>query len=233
MEGVPGEWLELTAAERVTGRRMLESARTAPQFSLELGADMTGALALLETGPDQAPAEVEDRPSITAILVKAVADALRDHPRANASFEDGRVKLYGHINIGVAVGGDAGLLVPVIKDADRKSLAQVAREIRAFQDKARQMRFGADDLEGGTFTISNLGMHGIERFNAIINPPQSAILAVGRVVKTPVGLEDGTVALRPMMSLALTVDHRAMDGIQGARFLVAIKARLEEPLFSP
>ncbi len=228
---VAGEWLDLTAAQRVTGQRMAESVLSAPQFALTLQADVTDVLWLREALIDRAVAETGERLSITAILVKVVAEALKHHPRANAAFDSGRIKLHPSINVGVATGSDGGLIVPVVKAADQKSLFQVAREIKAFQDKAQQMRFGLEDLSDGTFTISNLGMFGIEQFNAILNPPQSAILAVGRVTKTPVGLPDDTIALRPMMSLTLTIDHRVMDGMQGAQFLSEIKARLEKPFF--
>jgi pyruvate dehydrogenase E2 component (dihydrolipoamide acetyltransferase) len=176
-------------------------------------------------------AETGERLSVTAILVKIVAAALKVYPRANASFEDGRVKLYSQVNIGVAMGTDEGLVVPVVKDADLKSLVQITQEMKRFQEKAAQMRFSSDDLSGSTFTISNLGMYGIDRFDAIINPPESAILAVGRIVKTPVGMPDDSIALRPMMSMTLTVDHRSMDGVQGAKFLAEIKGRIDKPYF--
>ncbi|HZY41497.1 MAG TPA: 2-oxo acid dehydrogenase subunit E2, partial [Anaerolineae bacterium] len=226
-----GEWLDLTAAQRVTGQRMVESVQTAPQFALTLNADMTQVLWLREALMDRIVADTGERLSITAILVKIVAAALQQHPRANASFETGKIKLHQQINIGVASGSAASLVVPVIKTADQKSLAQIVREIKVFQGKTQQMRFGAEDLADGTFTISNLGMYGVEQFNAILNPPQSAILAVGKVIKTPIGLPDDTIALRPLMSLTLTVDHRVMDGIQGAQFLADVKARLEKPFF--
>jgi pyruvate dehydrogenase E2 component (dihydrolipoamide acetyltransferase) len=226
-----GEWLDLTAAQRITGQRMTESMQNAPQFALTLQADMTNALWLREALMDRMVAETGEHLSITAILVKVIAETLKQHPRANASFENDKIKLHQAINVGVASGNEAGLVVPVIKAADQKSLEQIVREIKAFQDKTQQMRFGADDLADGTFTISNLGMYGIEQFNAILNPPQSAILAVGKVIKTPIGLPDDTIALRPLMSLTLTVDHRVMDGVQGARFLAEVKARLEKPFF--
>ena len=117
----------------------------------------------------------------------------------------------------------------MIKSADRKSLSEITRELAGFQEKARTLRFTAEDLSGGTFTLSNLGMFGVDNFRAIINPPQSAILAVGRIQKTPIGLPDDTIALRPMMSLTLTVDHRCLDGVQAARLLAEIKDLLERP----
>jgi len=225
----PVEWVDLSTVQRLTGERMVQSIQTAPQFALTISADMTSALQLREAIIDQIAKETGERLSITALLVKIVATALKNQPRANASFEAGRVKLHKRVNVGVAIGADAGLIVPVVKEADQKSLVQIVRELQVFREKARQMRFSADDLSGGTFTVSNLGMYGIDQFNAIVNPPQSAILAVGRVIKTPVALPDNTVTTRPIMNLTLTVDHRAMDGVQGAKFLAEIKERLEKP----
>jgi pyruvate dehydrogenase E2 component (dihydrolipoamide acetyltransferase) len=234
-EGVPSEegveWLNLNPIQRVTGQRMLESVQTAPQFALTTSVDVTNMLLLREDLMERVVAETGERLSITAILVKILASALRAHPLANASFEEGRIKLHPQINVGVAVGTDDGLVVPVIKEADQKSLVQITQELKAFQDKAQQMRFSTEDLSGGTFTLSNLGMYGVDRFNAIINPPQSAILAVGRTIKTPVGMPDDSIALRPMMSLTLTVDHRSMDGVQGAKFLAEVKERIKKPHF--
>ena len=224
-------WLELTPVQRLTGERMVESVQTAPQFALSASVDMTNTLGIRETLMEPVLAETKERLSITAILIKVVATALKDYPRANATFEAGRVKLYPQINVGVAVGTDDGLVVPVVKEADQRSLAQITQELGTFQEKVQQMRFSRDELSGGTFTISNLGMYGIDHFNAIINPPQSAILAVGRIIKTPLGMPDDTIALRPLMNLTLTVDHRSLDGIHGARFLALIKERLEKPDF--
>jgi len=225
------KWLDLNSIQRLTGQRMLESLQSAPQFALTVNVDATNLLWLREALMERIVAETGERLSITALLVKIVAAALTQYPRANASFENGRVKLHGRVNIGVAVGTDAGLVVPVVKDAGQKTLVQVMHELNAYQAKAQHMHFSADDLSGGTFTISNLGMYGIDRFNAIINPPESAILAVGRTVKTPVGMPDDTITLRPMMSLTLTIDHRSMDGVQGARLLTEIKERIEKPYF--
>jgi pyruvate dehydrogenase E2 component (dihydrolipoamide acetyltransferase) len=120
-------------------------------------------------------------------------------------------------------------VVPVIKNADKKSPGQINREINIFEEKSKVMRFRGDDLSGGHFTISNLGMYGIDRFRAIVNPPQGSILAVGRVKKTPVCITENTVVIRPMMNLTLSVDHRCMDGVQGARFLSIIRELIEEP----
>lgn len=220
------EWEELNTVQRLTGERMLRSIQTAPQFALTVSADMTNALRLREELTKEIAGE---RLSITVLLVKIIATALKHQPRANASFEAGRVKMHNRVNVGVAIGAEEGLVVPVIKEADQKPIAQIARELQTFREKARQMHFSTDDLSGGTFTISNLGMYGIDQFNAIINPPQSGILAVGRIIKSPVALPDNTITVRPVMNLTLTVDHRVMDGVLGAKLLAEIKERLEKP----
>lgn len=224
-----GEWLALTSIQRVSGQRMLASVQTAPQFNLTISVDLTQTLLWRDVVKDRVLAESGAPLSITGILVKIVAHALVDSPQVNASFVDGRIRLHRQINIGVAIGTEQGLIVPVLKDANHKSLAQLAMELTEFQQKARQNSLGINDLSGGTFTISNLGMYGIERFTAIVNPPESAILAVGRVINTPVGLPDDTIALRPIMQLTLSVDHRSMDGMQGAIFLAKVKERIENP----
>jgi pyruvate dehydrogenase E2 component (dihydrolipoamide acetyltransferase) len=223
------EWLDLTRAQLMTGQRMVESVHTAPQFALTTSVDMTRALELREAVLASIEAETGARLSVTGILVKIVAAVLRRYPRANASFVDGRLQLHPQVNVGVAVGTDEGLVVPVIHDADQKSLAEITRALSEYKEKARRMRFGQNDLSGGTFTISNLGMFGIDHFHAIINPPESAILAVGRIIKTPVGMPDDCIALRPMMNMTLSIDHRSLDGMQGARFLALVRECLEQP----
>jgi len=224
-----GTWIDLTSIQRLTGRRMVESVQTAPQFSLAVEADMTRALQLRQTLMERVEAKTGTRLSITAILVKVAAAALARHPRVNASWAEGRVRLHPHVNVGVAFGTDRGLAVPVIREADQKPVGRVAQELKGFQAKAREMRFGTEDLSESTFTLSNLGMYGVDRFRAIVNPPESAILAVGRIVKRPVGLPDDTVGLLPMMNLTLSVDHRVLDGVQGALFLSEVRTLLEEP----
>ena len=225
----PVEWVDLNTVQRITGQRMVQSVQTAPQFAMTISADMTNALQFRKASTHQVAAETGESMSITVLLAKVVATALKHHPRANASFEAGRVKIHKRVNLGLAIGAEEGLIVPVIKDADQKSLAQITRELQIFRQKAHQMRFSTDDLSGGTFTISNMGMYGIDQFNAILNPPQSAILAVGRIINTPIALPENTVTVRPMMNLTLTVDHRVIDGVQGARLLAEIKERLENP----
>jgi len=221
--------LPLTQIQQITGQRMLESVHQAPHFYLQVSVNMAAAQRVVEKARQQVEEETGARLSITAVLLKAVSLALKKYPRANSSFQEGSLFLHPEVNIGVAVGAEDGLVVPVIKQADRKSLAEIAQELKNFQLKANEMRFTPDELSGGTFTISNLGMFGIDVFTAIINPPQSSILAVGRIIQTPTGMEDGSIALQPLMALTLSVDHRCMDGLQGAKFLAEIKKRLEEP----
>jgi pyruvate dehydrogenase E2 component (dihydrolipoamide acetyltransferase) len=223
------EWVDLSRTQLITGQRMVESVLSAPQFVLTTSVDMTRALELREAVLTRIEAESGARPSMTSILVRIVADALKRYPRANASYIDGRVKLYKQVNIGVAIGTEEGLVVPVIHDADRKSLAEITRELKLLQERASRMRFGPDDLSGGTFTISNLGMFGVDQFHAIINPPESAIMAVGRIIKTPIGMPDDSIALRPIMNITLSIDHRSLDGMQGAKFLALVKECLEQP----
>jgi len=227
IEGV--DWMDLTRAQLMTGQRMVESVHNAPQFSLTTSADMTHSLELRETLLTRIESETGTRLSVTGILVLIVANVLKSFPRANASFVDGRVKLHKQVNIGVAVGTEDGLVVPVIHDADQKSLAEITRDLKSLQEKANRLRFGPNDLSGGTFTISNLGMFGIDHFHAIINPPESAILAVGRIIKTPIGMPDDSIALRPIMKMTLSIDHRSLDGMQGAKFLALLKEQLEQP----
>ena len=221
-----GQWLELTKIQRVTGERMTVSAQTVPQFNLTIEVDATNLLALRDLLSRRGSGKI----SITAILVAIAANVLRRLPRANASFVEGRLSLHDHVNIGVAVGSEDGLLVPVVHDADQRSLVDINTLLAGFREKAARRRFAADDLIGGTFTLSNLGMFGIRQFTAIVNPPESGILAVGEIVHKPVCLEDKTVAVRPVLSLTLTVDHRSLDGIVAAQVLAAIKDGVEQPM---
>ncbi len=224
-------WQELTPIQRITGERMRESVVNAPQFALEVSADATNLLWLQEALGDRVTLQARARLSLTGLLVKIVAAVLPQHPRANAHFVDGKIKLFDAANIGVAVGGEQGLVVPVIKDAGHKTLAAVTAELAAFQAKARTLHFSPDDLAGATFTLSNLGMAGVERFTAIVNPPQSAILAVGAVSRQPVVLPGDLLGVRPLLHLTLTADHRVLDGLQAARLLAELKEKIEKPYF--
>jgi len=167
--------------------------------------------------------------SFNDIIVKAVALALRQHPAVNAAFLDDRIRYFGDIHVGIAVAVDDGLITPVIRHADRKGLAEIAAESRALAERARARKLQPDEYTGATCSVSNLGMYDIDEFTAVINPPEAAILAVGRVVAKPVAV-GGAVLVRRMMRVTLSCDHRVVDGATGARFLQSLKLMLENPL---
>lgn len=223
----PGEkeWLDLTPVQKVTARRMTESNASAPQFSLVRHFDMTPVLAARAS----VGADSESKPSVTAYLVKAIASALSEHPRVNGFFRDQRIEINRDINVGVAIGTDDGLFVPVIRNADRLSVTEIAENLIRLRGLAVDQAFAPGDLEGGTFTLSNLGMFGIDEFAAIVNPPQSAILAAGRVAKAAVVDDDGDIRIRDRMTVTMTADHRSLDGLSAALFLSSVAAGLEEP----
>ena len=227
---VPYDVVPLSRLRRTTGERMLTSVRTAPHFDLEVEVDMGEAgrwRARYAEGTGQ-------KVSYTALLVQVVARALREHPQLNGSFIDGELRVYREVNVGVAMATAEGLMVPVIHRADEIKLGQIQEAITRLREKAqsearhKRQPFAPDDIRGGTFTVSNLGMYGIDAFRAIINPPEAAILAVGRIVERPVGV-DGQIVLRPMARMVLSVDHRAVDGAQAASFLTTVRRYLENP----
>jgi pyruvate dehydrogenase E2 component (dihydrolipoamide acetyltransferase) len=217
---------ELTRLQRTVSRRMAESKATAPDFTLEVEIDMTLCVELRERLK-----QVEGKPpSFNDMVVKACANALRDHPRANAAYRDGKFELYSRVNVGVAVAANDALVVPTVFDADKKSLGEISRTVRALAEKVREGTITPPELSGGTFTVSNLGMYGIDRFTAVINPPQAAILAVGALSKRPVVDEGGRIVARDMMSATLVCDHRILYGADGAEFLARVRELLEQPL---
>jgi pyruvate dehydrogenase E2 component (dihydrolipoamide acetyltransferase) len=228
-QGVKGEVThqELTRLQKTIARRMAESKATAPEFVLNVEVDMEEAVALrkqLKVAAGDAPA-----PSFNDFVIKASALALRDFPRANGAYRDGEFELYSRVNVGVAVAGQDALVVPTVFDADFKSIGQIARESRAVAERVRAGAVTPPELSGGTFTVSNLGMFGIKRFTAVINPPQAAILAVGALEPRPV-VRDGKVTVRNMMELTLACDHRILYGADAAEFLGRIREYLEQPL---
>jgi pyruvate dehydrogenase E2 component (dihydrolipoamide acetyltransferase) len=221
------EVVELSKLQATVARRMAESKATAPHFYLQAQIDMTrcaeGRARLKETAGD------EPVPSFNDMVVKASALALREYPRANGAYRDGRFELYSRVNVGVAVAGQDALVVPTVFDADRKGLRQIAEEVRELAGKVREGKIAPPELSGGTFTVSNLGMYGIDNFAAVINSPQAGILAVGAIGERPVA-RDGEVVLAQMMDVTLACDHRILYGADGAEFLARIRALLEEPL---
>jgi pyruvate dehydrogenase E2 component (dihydrolipoamide acetyltransferase) len=218
----------ITGARKIIGERMAYSAFTAPHITLSLSVDMTEAIRLRERVLEPLRAQTGQRVSYTAILARAVATVLPRHPYLNASVADGQIILWEDIHLGIATSVEENLLVPVIREAQTRSLGQIVSALADLTDRARNRRLTPAEMTGSTFTISNLGMFGIESFTAIINPPEAAILAVGKMVDTPVA-QAGQIGLRPMMQLTLSADHRIADGATGARFLADLKAALENP----
>ena len=223
----PGEVevVELSSLRRTVARRMTE-AWQAPAFQISMSADMTRALAvrarLVELRADGA------KPTISDLLTKVAAAALMRHREVNAHFAGDSVRLMPSADIGIAVATERGLLVPVIRGCERRTIPEIASARADLVERARTGKLQQGDLEGGTFTISNLGMYGVEQFVAVLNPPQAAILAVGAVQDTPVAV-DGVVQIRPVMTMTLTCDHRSVDGATAADFLRTVKTFLEEP----
>jgi pyruvate dehydrogenase E2 component (dihydrolipoamide acetyltransferase) len=217
---------ELSRSQQTIARRMAESRATIPDFTLETEIDMEAALQarnqLREVARDQAV------PTLNDMIVKASALALREFPRANGSYSDGRFELHSRVNVGVAVAAHESLVVPTVFDADRKALGQIARETHALAEKVREGNITPPEVSGGTFTVSNLGMYGITSFTAVINPPQAAILSVGSVEPRPV-VRDGELVVRRVMRVTLACDHRILYGADAAEFLARIRELLEHP----
>jgi pyruvate dehydrogenase E2 component (dihydrolipoamide acetyltransferase) len=221
------EEVALSTVRRLTAERLAASAREAPHFYLTVVADADALLAFRAQANDRHAADVKI--SITDLLVKACAAALTARPEVNVSWDETRILRHRRVNIGVAVAIEDGLIVPVIRDADRKTLTGIARETHDLTARARARRLSPDELSGGTFTISNLGMYGIRQFTAVINPPQAAILAVGETTRQPV-VRDDQVGIGTTVSLTLSIDHRAVDGATAAGFLTTLKELIEDPL---
>jgi pyruvate dehydrogenase E2 component (dihydrolipoamide acetyltransferase) len=219
---------ELTKLQKTVARRMAESKATAPHFYLTADIDMSRAVEA-RARIKAAAADGAVVPSFNDMVVKACAIALREHPRANGAYRDGRLELYSRVNVGVAVAAQGALVVPTVFDADRKGLSQIASEVRELAGKVREGTVTPPELSGGTFTVSNLGMYGIDSFAAVINPPQAGILAVGAIVERPV-VRDGEIATAHLMSVNLACDHRILYGADGAEFLSRIRRLLEEPV---
>jgi pyruvate dehydrogenase E2 component (dihydrolipoyllysine-residue acetyltransferase) len=220
--------VELTRTQQTIARRMAESKATVPDFQVTTEVDMAAAVALREQmkalASDDHPA-----PSFNDMVVKATALALREFPRANGSYKDGRFELYSRVNVGVAVAAKDALIVPTVFDADQKSLGEIARETRALATRVREGEITPPELSGGTFTVSNLGMFGVTEFTAIINAGQAGILSVGALRDTPV-VKDGQIVPGKRMALTLACDHRILYGADAAEFLARIRVLLEAPL---
>ncbi|MGB3868369.1 MAG: dihydrolipoamide acetyltransferase family protein [Flavobacteriales bacterium] len=216
----------LSQMRKTIAKRLAESKYSAPHFYLTVAVDMSNAIDAREAINK---AVDPDRISYNDLVLKAAAMALRQHPKVNSSWLGDRIRYNEHIHIGVAVAVDEGLLVPVVRFADTKPLRTIGAEVREFAKRARAKKLQPEDWEGNTFTISNLGMFGIEEFTAIINPPDACILAVGAIVDTPV-VKNGAIVPGHIMKLTLSCDHRVVDGATGSAFLQTLKASLEAPV---
>lgn len=217
---------EPTRTQSLIARRMAESRAVVPAFTLRATIDMHEC-ALLRTSLKAAGAEVV--PSINDLVVKAAAVALREHPTANGAYRDGHFERYSRVNVGIAVAAQGALVVPTIFDADRKGLAEIAGETRRLAERVRSGEITPPELSGGTFTVSNLGMFGVRSFEAVINPPQAAILAVGELEARAV-VRERSVVIREQLDVELSCDHRILYGAEGAALLARISEILEAPM---
>jgi len=217
----------LSPMRHTISRRMVESKQQAPHFYVTSEIDMEAALALRKQLNALLP---EDKAvSVNDLLVKATAAALKLFPNINASFAGDEIHIHEHVNIGIAVAREVGLVTTVLKDVDKKTLSQIAKESRELIARAREGRMRAEEMVGGTFNISNLGMFDVEHFIAIISPPQAAVLAIGSVRQVPV-VKDGQLAVGTRMKVTISADHRVTDGAEAARFMQAFKTALEQPM---
>ena len=219
------EEVNVSQMRKVIARRLAESKYSAPHFYLTMAIDMDAAVASRAKINETSPVKI----SFNDFVLKACAIALRQHPAVNSSWLGDKIRINHHINIGVAVAVDEGLLVPVVRFADTKSLSQISTEVREFATKAKAKKLQPSDWEGNTFTISNLGMFGIDEFTAIINPPDACILAIGSIAQVPV-VKNNQIVIGNVMKVTLSCDHRVVDGASGAAFLQTLKELLEEPL---
>jgi pyruvate dehydrogenase E2 component (dihydrolipoamide acetyltransferase) len=221
----PVEVIEPNRTQQLIARRMASAKATIPEFHVTVEVDAEAAFDLRE----QLRGQAEPLPSLNDLVIKACALALRAHPGVNAAYVDGHFERYGRVNIGMAVASEGTLVVPTVFDADTKSLTEIALATRALAAKVRDATVAPSELSGGTFTVSNLGMLGVARFTAVINPPQAAILAVGAANPRAVVGADGSVTARRVMELTISADHRIVYGADAADFLATVRRRLERP----
>jgi pyruvate dehydrogenase E2 component (dihydrolipoamide acetyltransferase) len=221
------ELVELTRTQQAVARRMAEAKATIPEFTLQSEIDMDACVKLRTELKALASEHVA--PTYNDMVVKACSLALREHPKANGSYRDGQLQLHSRVNVGVAVAAEGSLVVPTIFDADEKSLGEIARESHQLAARVRDGTITPPELGGGTFTVSNLGMFGVDSFTAIINPPQAAIMAVGALARRPAVADTGELVARNTMTLTLVCDHRILFGAEAARFLARVRELLQAP----
>jgi len=210
---------------KAIARRLTESKNTAPHFYLTMSINMDNAIAARKQMNEISDVKI----SVNDIIIKAVAQALRKHPDVNSSWLGDRIRYNHHIHLGVAVAIEDGLMVPVIKFADNKSVAHISAEVKQLAEKAKHKKLQPSEFEGNTFTISNLGMFGVDEFTAIINPPDACILAVGAAKETVIA-ENGVIKIAQVMNVTLSCDHRVVDGVVGSAFLQTLKTLLQNPV---
>ena len=222
---------DISQMRETIARRLAESKYSAPHYYLTVDIDVEKAVALREDLNELAEEQGRAKISFNDLITKACALSLHDHPYVNAAYrpDEGEIHKHNRVHIGIAVAIDEGLITPVVRNADQKGLSQIARETKELAERARNRNLEPEEFEGATFTTSNLGMFGIEEFTAIINPPNSAILAIGEIRETPV-VEDGEVVPGTRMKVTLSCDHRVVDGAKGAAFLDTVTSYLEEPM---
>jgi pyruvate dehydrogenase E2 component (dihydrolipoamide acetyltransferase) len=219
------EEVSVSQMRKAIAKRLAESKFTAPHFYVTMSIDMDNAVESRARLNEVAPVKI----SFNDLVLKAVAVALKQHPAVNSSWLGDKIRINHHVNIGVAVAVEDGLLVPVVRFADTKTLSQIATEVKDLAQRAKNKKLQPADWEGSTFTISNLGMYGVDEFTAIINPPDACILAVGAIQNIPV-VKNGAIVAGQVMKLTLSCDHRVVDGVTGSAFLQTLKGLLEEPL---
>ena len=219
------EETNVSQMRKTIAKRLAESKFTAPHFYLTMEIDMDKAVEARKSINEYSPVKI----SYNDLVIKAAAAALRQHPKVNSSWRGDKIRMNQHIHIGVAVAVDEGLLVPVVRFADNKSLSHIAAEVKELGQKAKNKQLQPKEWEGNTFSISNLGMFGIDEFTAIINPPDACILAIGGIKETPV-VKNGQIVPGNIMKVTLSCDHRVVDGATGAAFLQTFKGLLEDPV---
>jgi pyruvate dehydrogenase E2 component (dihydrolipoamide acetyltransferase) len=227
-EGAEYREVQLSPMRKTIARRLTQSIGPVPHFFLTVEVDMTESMSLRKKLNDRL-ADEGVKVSPNDLIIKSVAMALRKHPWVNAAWTGESIRLYDPVHIGVAVAVDEGLITPVVRNAHRKGIAEIAQEVRELAGRAREKKLKPEEYTGSTFSISNLGMFGITEFTAVINPPEAAILAVGGIEEKVV-VEKGEMVVRPRMRLTLSCDHRVIDGATGAQFLQTLRSYLEEPM---
>jgi pyruvate dehydrogenase E2 component (dihydrolipoamide acetyltransferase) len=220
------EVIPLRGMRKIISDRMTQSWHNSPHVTITMEADMTEAAVLREKIKQKYNRKI----TFTDLIVKACAKGLKDFPMINATLENEKIKQFKEINIGVAVALDDGLIVPVVFSADKKGLFKISEEVKALVEKARKGELSSDKVKDGSFTVTNLGMYGVDVFTPIINPPESAILGIGRITRKPVVCENNEIKIKPMMWLSLSFDHRLIDGALAAQFLSRVKDYLEDPV---